>query len=94
MGQLVKKFLGTAAAIVAALLVGQLLRLGWRLVTGKKPPQDPDDPQTTNFREAVIWSAVSGALIGLARVVARRRAAQFYAKSAHEPEATTPAADS
>ena len=33
------------------------------------------------MREAVAWAAVSGALIGLARMFAARRAAGYYAKS-------------
>jgi hypothetical protein len=32
-------------------------------------------------KEAVAWAMVSGALIGLARMAAARRAAGYYAKS-------------
>ena len=31
--------------------------------------------------EAVLWAAVSGTLIGVARMLATRRAATYYAKS-------------
>ena len=83
MGKLVWKFMGTGAAVVATLLADEALHAGWRMATGKKPPTTPEDPES-NLREAVVWAAVSGAVIGLFRLVATRKAAQYYAKSTGE----------
>ena len=52
----------------------------WKAATGKNPPANPADPDV-DVGEAVAWAAVSGALIGLARMAAARRAAGYYAKS-------------
>ena len=48
--------------------------------TGKNPPANPADPDV-DMREAVAWAALSGTLIALARMLATRRAAKYYAKS-------------
>ena len=52
----------------------------WRAATGKNPPANPADPDVS-LGEAVMWAAVSGTLIGVARMLATRRAATYYAKS-------------
>jgi hypothetical protein len=48
--------------------------------TGKDPPENPADPDVDVW-EAVAWAAVSGTLIGIARMLATRKAAEYYAKS-------------
>ena len=47
---------------------------------GKKPPENPADPDVAIW-EAVAWAAVSGTAVGLARQLAQRRAASYYARS-------------
>ena|SRR5687767_2620108 len=68
------------AVLGAAAVAKKALNAGWKAATGKNPPANPADPDVA-AREAVAWAVVSGALIGLARMAAARRAAGYYAKS-------------
>ncbi len=56
------------------------LNTSWRAATGKNPPANPADPDVS-LAEAVMWAALSGTLIGVARMLATRRAAHYYARS-------------
>ena len=69
-----------AAALGAAALAKKGLNTTWRATTGKNPPANPADPDV-DVREAVAWAAVSGTLIAIARMLATRRAAHYYARS-------------
>ena len=72
-----------ASALVAAAVAKKALNSSWRAATGKNPPQNPADPDVDVW-EAVLWAAVSGTIIGLARMLAQRKAAGYYAKSTGE----------
>ena len=69
-----------ASALGAAAVAKKALNTGWRAATGKNPPANPADPDV-DMKEAVVWAMVSGTLIALARMLATRRAANYYAKS-------------
>ena len=87
MGALVWKVLGTGAAVGAAVVARKLLTRGWTAATGKEPPANPEDPEVS-WQEAVGWAVVSGAVIEVTRLLATRKAAAYYAKSAgHPPKA-------
>ena len=68
------------AALGAAALAKKGLNTSWKAATGKNPPANPADPDV-DIWEAVIWAAVSGTLVALARMLATRKAASYYAKS-------------
>jgi hypothetical protein len=68
------------SALGAAALAKKGLNAGWRTATRKKPPENPADPDVA-LREAVAWAVFSGAFVGLARMLAQRRAASYYARS-------------
>ncbi|GAB3765596.1 hypothetical protein FB382_002074 [Nocardioides ginsengisegetis] len=68
------------AALGAAAVAKKTLNTGWRAATGKNPPANPADPDVALW-EAVAWASVSGTFIALARMLATRRAAEYYAKS-------------
>ncbi len=74
----------SAFSLVAALGAAAVAKKGlngtWRAATGKNPPANPADPDV-GLSEAVLWAALSGTLIGVARMLATRRAATYYAKS-------------
>jgi hypothetical protein len=72
--------LSLVAVLGAAAVAKKALNTGWKAATGKTPPANPADPDV-EAKEAVAWAVVSGALIGLARMAAARRAAGYYAKS-------------
>ena len=69
-----------AAALGAAALAKRGLTTTWRMTTGKNPPANPADPDVS-LGEAVAWAVASGTMIGLARMLASRKAASYYARS-------------
>ncbi len=84
MGALVWKILGTSAAIGAAAVANKLVTSGWTAATGKQPPTNPEDPEVS-WPEAVGWAVASGAVVGVARLLATRKAAAYYTRSAGHP---------
>ena len=68
------------SALGAAALAKKAIDKSWTVATGKKPPENPADPDV-DIGEAVAWAALTGALVALARMFAQRRAAGYYAKS-------------
>jgi hypothetical protein len=71
----------TVAALGAAAAARKGLDKGWRVATRRQPPANPADPDVQLW-EAVAWSAVTGAVVALARMFAQRRAAGYYVRSA------------
>jgi hypothetical protein len=73
------------AALVAATAARRALSASWKAATGKAPPANPASPDVA-MREAVTWAVASGTTVAVARVLATRRAAQYYARSTgHQP---------
>lgn len=72
-----------AAALGAAAVAKKGLNATWKAATGKNPPANPADPDV-DLWEAVLWATVSGTLVALARMLATRRAANYYLKSTGE----------
>lgn len=68
------------SAVLAATAARKGLNTSWKVATGKKPPENPADPDV-DIWEAVAWATVSGVAIGVARMLAQRKAATYYAKS-------------
>ena len=72
-GEGASKALAGAAAFGAAYAVRKLMNLGWKRVTGKEPPDDPNDP-TVGTGEALSWAVALGVVVAVARVLAIRAA--------------------
>jgi hypothetical protein len=70
-----------AAALGAAAVTRKLVDAAWRAATGKHPPDNPADPDVA-VGEAVVWAVVTGAFVAVARMLAQRRAADYYRRSA------------
>jgi hypothetical protein len=68
------------AALLAATAARKTLTTSWKAATGKPPPANPASPDV-DMREALAWAAVSGTIIAVARMLATRRAAHYYARS-------------
>lgn len=68
------------AALGASTVAKRVLDGGWKAATGKQPPANPADPDVELW-EAVAWAAASGTLVALAKMLAQRRAASYYARS-------------
>lgn len=47
----------------------------WKLGAGKQPPTDPTDPDV-ELREAMLWAVLSGAAVGVAKMLASRQIAK------------------
>jgi len=62
------------AATIAAQIAAKVVTRVWVKTTGKPPPTQPNSPDV-RWGEAVGWSVVSGTSIGVARLIASRRAA-------------------
>lgn len=68
------------AAVGGAAVARKTLNTGWKAATGKTPPANPADPEV-DLWEAVAWAAASGTAVGIVRMLAARRAANYYLKS-------------
>jgi hypothetical protein len=73
--KIVTALVGAGAAFAAR----KVLFFGWKKVTGKEPPEHPEDPQVA-LGEALIWGVVLGAGVHTARLLATRATAR------HRPE--------
>jgi len=79
-GSKVWSVFGMASTTVATLAARKALTATWKASTGKKPPQNPAHPDVS-LAEAAAWASVSGVAVGLARMFASRRAADYYRRS-------------
>lgn len=68
------KAVATGAAAGGVALARPLLERTWRLAVGSEPPGNPAHEDVA-WREAILWAVVSGAVVGLIRLVAQRAAA-------------------
>ena len=68
------------AALLAATGARKALTTSWKAATGKPPPANPASPDV-EMREALVWAAVSGTIIAVARMLATRRAAHYSERS-------------
>ena len=71
---------GGLSAIVAGMVARKVVVKFWKLATRNDPPANPAHPGT-QWRESIPFALASGALVGLARMLATRRAAGYYRKS-------------
>jgi hypothetical protein len=74
------RLLGGVSAILAGIAARKALVVAWRRTTGSNPPANPAAPGT-QWREAIPYALATGALMGLARMIATRKAANYYRKS-------------
>lgn len=74
------KVMTTVAALAGALVARKVLSFAWKATTGKEPPSNPEHPEVT-WAEALSWAIASGALVGLARLVAQKKVAASWHKS-------------
>jgi hypothetical protein len=80
MEKTVWKLAATGAAVVASIAVRNVLMAVWRSITKTEPPNNPADP-ATSWGEAIAWTAATGLVIGVARMVASRGAAAGWRRA-------------
>jgi Protein of unknown function (DUF4235) len=74
------KVVGTLAGAAAGFVARKVLFFAWTKLTGKEPPEHPEDPQVA-LREALIWGIVLGAGVSAARMLATRATSGRAGKS-------------
>src|SRR5687768_7586725 len=74
------RVLGLGTAVGASIVARKIATSTWKVATGNDPPANPEDPETT-WREALTWAVASGAAIGVVRMLATRKAADYWQKS-------------
>ena len=80
--KVIKAVVGMAAAFGAR----KVIILAGKKLTGKAPPEHPEDPQVA-LREALIWGIVIGAGVHTARLLATRTVAKRLQNGVEEPVA-------
>lgn len=80
MNNVLWKLLSAGAAFGASIVARKLTDGTWKFVSGGDSPQNVEDPDI-EWKEAVAFAVLSGALIGLSRMVANRQAAHLYTKA-------------
>ncbi|CAN5884218.1 hypothetical protein BH23GEM9_BH23GEM9_00060 [soil metagenome] len=70
-----KQIAWAAVMMGAATLSGNAVRLGldraWRLTMDRKPPKDPSS-RDVPWRDAILWTVATGAVVGLGQLLVRR----------------------
>ena len=79
-GSKVWSLMALGATVAAGIAARKAMTTSWKVATGKEPPQNPADPDVS-MGEAVAWAVVSGVAIGVARMLASRKAANYYRRS-------------
>jgi hypothetical protein len=80
------RLVSTLAGAAATFAVKKLLTVAWKQVTGKAPPEHPEDPQTA-LREALIWGILLGAAVHTAKLLAVRATTKKTKESGSTPAA-------
>ena len=88
-GDGVSRVVGTFAALGAAMVTRRLVTAGWKRLTGKEPPDDPQD-QSVGFGEALSWAIILGVAMETARLVAQRTATRRLRRSDHADSTAGP----
>ena len=65
---------GAGSAMAAGAAMSGLIEGGWRLARNEEPPIDPEAP-ATSWGKPVAWTALTGVLVSVAQMAARRGAA-------------------
>jgi hypothetical protein len=79
-GKLGYKVMAMLATLVGATVARKTLTFAWKATTGKEPPANPEHPAVT-WAEALSWAVVSGAVVGVARLVAQKKVAATWHRS-------------
>tara|TARA_R110002049_G_scaffold305056_3_gene501153 strand:+ start:109238 stop:109570 length:333 start_codon:yes stop_codon:yes gene_type:complete len=71
--------LAFVTAIAATFVAREILEASWRRTLDRDPPKNTAS-YTVSWKEALIWGAVSGAIVGTARIASRRASTEVYRK--------------
>lgn len=65
------------AAIAATFLVRRALSLTWQATLNRDPPKNPAS-HAVAWKDALLWGAISGAVVGMTRIGSRRASTAVY----------------
>lgn len=65
---------GAGAAMLAGNVTKRALDAGWKAATSDEPPDKPES-LGISWKEALLWTALSAVVVGIAELTARRGAA-------------------
>ena len=68
------KLASIAFRFIALAVVNKALLVGWKAVTGREAPAEPESPEVRAV-EAIVFAALSGALVTVVRTMATRQLA-------------------
>jgi hypothetical protein len=77
------KLVGGVSAVLAGIAARQAIEKVWVFAMKSDPPKNPEDPDTT-WPEAIGWAVLSGVGVGVARLVAMRKAAETWKRATGE----------
>lgn len=81
------KLVSIAFRFIALAVVNKALLVTWKAVTGREAPEEPESPEV-RAREALVFAAISGALVTVVRTMATRQLAiRTQRKGKELPEA-------
>lgn len=69
--------LAFAVAIGATFVARNAIQAGWRTAFDRDPPKNPASREV-DWRDALLWGAISGAVVGVARIISRRASSSAY----------------
>jgi hypothetical protein len=78
------KVISGVVGFAAAFGARKMLVFAWKRITGKEPPEHPEDPQVA-LGEALGWALVLGIGVQIARMLALRATSKRIARPA-DPE--------
>ncbi|MFZ0390508.1 MAG: DUF4235 domain-containing protein [Calditrichia bacterium] len=77
------QLVGAGSALLAGMAVKKVLGAGWQKVMDEEPPKNPAS-RSTSWGDAVLWTAATGVVIGVAKMLARRGAVTGWEKATGE----------
>jgi hypothetical protein len=72
-----ENMLAFAAALSATFLARNAVQAGWRTTLNRDPPLNPASSEV-DWQDALLWGAVSGAIVGMVRIASRRASSGAY----------------
>ena len=69
----------SGVAVAAVTATKPLIEKGWRAALGSEPPGNPAHQDVT-WGHALLWALITGAAVGVIRLVAQRLAAGVWQK--------------
>lgn len=68
---LTAKIVGALASMAAGFAARKVIEFGWKKITGKEPPTEPESPEVA-LAEALGWAVVMGVGMEVTRLLATR----------------------